>query len=96
MRSDSSSATWKELYAAAILELDRGKLSARIYAARMAIYDRIEDLKGVESMTERMALNQAIRALRELEDVYRDAPEFKGCAGRVELRQHSGEPKSAA
>jgi|HubBroStandDraft_4_1064222.scaffolds.fasta_scaffold13645_3 hypothetical protein len=40
---------WKELYQAAMLELDLGKLPGRIEAAQAAIREAVEDLAGDHS-----------------------------------------------
>jgi hypothetical protein len=40
---------WKELYQAAMLELDLGKLPGRIEAAQMTIRQAVEDRKGDHS-----------------------------------------------
>ena len=64
------SARWKELYIAAILEIDSEKILSRIHDAKMAICDRVEELNGGGDISERVALNRAMRALGELHDVY--------------------------
>ena len=65
---------WKELYRAAILELDKEKLLARILAAKMAVCDRAEELNGGGDLSERAALNNAMKALCELHDLYFSKP----------------------
>jgi hypothetical protein len=57
------------LYVAAILEIDKDKIPSRIHAAKMVICDRIEELHCGGSATERMALNRAMKALGELQQV---------------------------
>jgi hypothetical protein len=63
---------WKELYIAAILEVDSEQIQSRIHAAKMAICDRVEELNGGGSTAERVALNRALKALSELQEVYRN------------------------
>ena len=70
MSPDVSPTDWKQLYTAAVLELDKEKLLVRIYEAKMAIFDRIEELNGSGKLSERTALQRALKALRELHDVY--------------------------
>jgi hypothetical protein len=64
-----SSAQWKQLYEAAILELDSMKLPERIAVARRAILDRAEQVLTRPPDGERHALNNALSTLRLLEDV---------------------------
>ena len=66
----SSSTDWKDLYIAAILENDTEKTLSRIHDAKMAICDRVEELNGSGSATERVALSRAMKALTELQEVY--------------------------
>ena len=66
---DAASATWHEFYQLAMLELDNGKLSQRISAARHAILDRAEEILTASPSDERGALNDALRALQILEQV---------------------------
>ena len=65
---------WKELYIAAILEIDSTRIYARIHEAKMAICDRVEELNGTGTSAERTALNRAMKALSDLEDVYSREP----------------------
>jgi hypothetical protein len=60
-------ARWKQLYAAAVLELDDTKLPERIAEARAAMLDRAKDSLANSSGDERRALNDAFRILRVLE-----------------------------
>jgi len=69
LRGDSSSPMWKQLYQAALLELDPGKLSESIFAARNAIHDRAEEIRASSSLAEHRSLNSALRALQALEQV---------------------------
>ena len=70
MSPEVSPTHWKQLYTAAVLELDKQKLQARIHEAKMAIFDRIEELNGSGTLSERAALQRAMKALGELHDVY--------------------------
>lgn len=65
--SDSPS-TWRQLYQAAILELDQGKLLTRIADARRAIHDRTTEALSESSLNEHQTLNDALRTLRILEE----------------------------
>jgi len=65
----NAKATWREFYQSAMLELDHTKLSQRISDARHAILDRAEEIMTASPSDERGALNDALRALRVLEDV---------------------------
>jgi|SRR5215469_11161262 len=71
MRFDDPKSYWKELYIAAILEIDSEKVLSRIHNAKMAICDRVEELNGRGNAAERVALSRAMRALTELQEVYR-------------------------
>jgi hypothetical protein len=57
---------WKQLYAAAMLELDSTKLPQRIAEAYQAILNRVEDLHMRSPEGEQHALNDAVRNLRIL------------------------------
>ena len=70
MKSSDSLPPWTELYAAAILEFDKERLLPRIMAAKMAVCDRIEELDGNGSLSERVKLNNAIKVLCELQNLY--------------------------
>lgn len=61
---------WKELYISAILEIDSTKIPSRIHDAKMAIFDRVEELDGGGNASERTSLNRALRALSELQDIH--------------------------
>ncbi len=65
----SFSAGWRQLYECAILELDNGRLPERISVARRAILDRAEEVLTHPADQEHRALNDALRALRILEEV---------------------------
>lgn len=62
---------WRELYKAALLELNQNELQARISAAQAAIHARIEELnkngKGSDSAEERQAIADAQNSLRVLQ-----------------------------
>jgi hypothetical protein len=62
-------AKWHDLYQAAMLELDDGKLPVRISAARHAILDRAKEIPTASPNDERQALNDALRALSVLQTV---------------------------
>ena len=69
------SAQWKQLYDAALLELDKGKMPDRITEARRAIHDRAEEILLSSSLAEHRALNNALHCLQILEKVtIRDRP----------------------
>ena len=65
----SIGSTWKYLYECAMLELDKSKLPERIAAAYRAIVDRAQEIVDNQSDDEHYALNDALRALRLLEQV---------------------------
>jgi hypothetical protein len=60
---------WKQLYAAAILELDDTKLPNRIAKARVAMRARAEDPLAISSDEERRTLDDGFRILRVLEQM---------------------------
>ncbi|MGB9203131.1 MAG: hypothetical protein WCB94_04045 [Terriglobales bacterium] len=62
-------AAWKQLYAAAVLELDDAKLPGRIAKARAAIRDRTADSPTNSSEEERRELSDALRILHVLEEM---------------------------
>jgi hypothetical protein len=62
-------ARWKQLYAAAILELDDTKLPNRIAKARVAMRARAEDALTISSDEERRTLDDGFRILRVLEEM---------------------------
>ena len=68
--ADESPVNWRELYAAAILEINKEKLLERIHAAT-AICDRADQLKrSGSSADERIALNRAMNVLSVLQGIY--------------------------
>ena len=64
----SSSASWRSLYQAALLEKDRASIPVRIAEAEKAILDRVKELFGVDSddIEEDQILDDALYALRAL------------------------------
>ena len=64
----TTSPSWRELYRAALLEVEHEELRRRIDEAEKAIYQRNEELKrsGSHSGEEQQAMTDAIRALRLL------------------------------
>ena len=61
--------TWKDFYQSAILEPDYTKQTQRIAEARVAIFERAEEILTRPSTDEHSALNQALRMLLLLEEV---------------------------
>jgi hypothetical protein len=64
--------SWQELYAAAMLELDHGRLQSRIDAAQVAIRRSMEELIGnrtVGAGEEMQALSAALGNLQTLQRV---------------------------
>jgi hypothetical protein len=58
---------WQKKYEAALLELDREKLSEQIAAAEAAIYERLQKISGKSNhQTERQAIEDALSGLRVL------------------------------
>ncbi len=68
--SGNGSSSWKDLYAAAFLELDKSKLPGRIYETKMAVCDHAEELNGRGSESERAALGRALKVLHILGELY--------------------------
>jgi len=69
MQFSSTSADWRPLYEAALLEGDPEKLSERIIKARSAILDRIEETLTHPSLHgEQRAMNDALTNLKRLAD----------------------------
>jgi len=69
MRPDGPS-RWRNRYTAVIQEVDSEKLLTRIYGAKMAICDRMEELGGHGNSAERLSLKQALNVLGKLEGLY--------------------------
>jgi hypothetical protein len=65
--SAAPGAKWHKIYEAALLELDSNKMHERICDARHAILDRAEEILTAPATDERSALNDALQALRVLE-----------------------------
>jgi hypothetical protein len=55
--------TWRELYEAAILELDSDKLNERVEAARRAVHQRMTSQDEPVTPEERDKLDDALRML---------------------------------
>lgn len=68
MRSDGPS-EWRDRYIAALQEVDREKLLPRIYGAKLAIWDRLEQV-GEGRSEEHVALHQAMSLLCKLQGLY--------------------------
>jgi hypothetical protein len=63
-----SSADWRILYEAAILELDKSKIVERIDEAERAIIDRMEELNHSDG-SESEALMNALNAIHDLRKI---------------------------
>ena len=60
---------WKELYEAAILETDDGKLQERVQAAKAAIEARLQELQGDHGTPEeKQAISDALHGLDVLRE----------------------------
>jgi hypothetical protein len=88
---DNSPSNWKELYVAAILEIDKEQILPRIHDAKMAICDRVEELGGGGKAAERIALNQAMKALSELQTIYQSESQM---APKHLFKRHAASGKS--
>jgi hypothetical protein len=55
--------TWRELYEAALLELDSAKLNQRVQAARQAVHQRLSAKDESLTKEEREKLDDALRVL---------------------------------
>jgi hypothetical protein len=66
--SPSVGQSWKELYTAALFEVDEKQVAARIVDAEKAIVLRARELftKGADTIEEDQALDDALYALRAL------------------------------
>ena len=69
MRQDDPS-EWRNRYVAAIQEVDRERLLPRIYDAKLAIWDRLEQVGGTGNSEEHVALQQAMSLLCKLQGLY--------------------------
>jgi hypothetical protein len=67
LRFDISS-TWKQLYVAALLEPNRAFLLDRVHAAEVSILDHVEHFHGRRSVSERKALDHALKNLHDLQE----------------------------
>ncbi len=63
-------ATWRELYTVALFETDKNRIPARIADAEKAIVVRARELfsSGVDTIEEDQALDDALYALRALQN----------------------------
>ena len=59
---------WKQLYVAALLEPNRAFLLDRVHAAEASIMDHFEHLDGRRSLSERKALDHALKTLHDLQE----------------------------
>jgi hypothetical protein len=58
---------WQNEYRAALLEVDRGKLSERVAAAETAIYERLQQIsQDPDRRAEHQAIEDALAGLRLL------------------------------
>jgi hypothetical protein len=55
--------TWRELYEAALLELDSAKLNQRVQAAQQAVHQRLSAKDEKLTKEEREKLDDALRTL---------------------------------
>ncbi len=86
--SMTNSISWQELYATAMLELDRATLPSRIEAAQAAVLQAMEELADNHTLKageERQTLADALRNLRTLQRV-----EFRTAA----LPPSQGQPRA--
>jgi len=86
MSSNERADIWQKRYIAAILEIDSEKIPLHVRAAKMAICDRVEELNGGGSASERAALNQAMKALGELQEIYSGKSQTKLLSKATHLR----------
>jgi hypothetical protein len=70
--SVQAGANWVELYRAALIETDKAKLRDRIESAQKVLRERAGELteNSNGSAEERQAIDDALRALRSLLDLY--------------------------
>jgi hypothetical protein len=68
----ASQTNWVESYRAALIETDKAKLRGRIETARKVLQQRVVELtrNGNGSADERRAIDDALRALRSLLELY--------------------------
>jgi hypothetical protein len=87
----SSSDNWKQLFEAAILELDRNKLPERIRDAQQAIVKHMEEFFRKETTTpdEHQMLYDALTSLRDLQRL------CQKCEDRVCEREPNKKYRSA-
>jgi hypothetical protein len=70
MSSSAKQPEWKNLYEAAMLELDRAVLPSRVKAARTAIQCRIVELRTSQPTEDDPRLDDALKMLDALEKMY--------------------------
>ena len=59
--------TWQHEYQAALIEVDRAKLSQRVEAAEAAIFKRLQQLsRSSDDFAERQVIQDALHSLRAL------------------------------
>jgi hypothetical protein len=68
MKSPTPPPAWKELYVAALFEVNGQILLDRVCAAEKSIRDRIAGLQGRRKFSERANLDHAMRALSHLQE----------------------------
>jgi len=68
---------WRELYKAAVLEVDPSKLEDRVKATERAVRVRIASLNGQISQDEQSAMQDALSALNVLRHEW-ERPEVRG------------------
>lgn len=67
MKPHSAVPIWKELYVAALFELNGRVLLDRVCAAEKSIRDRVAELHGRRRVSERKDLDHAMRALHHIQ-----------------------------
>jgi hypothetical protein len=70
--SSVQATNWVELYRAALIETDKARLRDRIEAAQKVLRERADELRenGNGSADEQRAIDDALRALRSLVELY--------------------------
>lgn len=69
---------WRNLYEAAVLELDSRQIKQRIEAAQTAVTSRIEELNPSSNTVEAQELMNALSVLRELRNMVGEGGESDG------------------
>ena len=72
MNSEQTQTNWVELYRAALIETNKAKLRDRIQLAQKVLHQRAGELTvdGNGSPEERQAIDDALRALKSLLELY--------------------------